>query len=423
MHCSAILLALYLVFVFSTIPNRTRRMLLFSWRLSPHPIGNARRWNWLMSGIGLPHVSPDPRRYFRAGRPACPAPSTIHICHCSLTNIHEQLYRWHAVSSPTGPDMSRWGHYARRLPSACGNQLSRRELSLPVPTRRRFYLFYCSSVLGPSKLWPNSLSLCSSWTCLSWSPRIWRRSPLAALLQAHFLFHAPLLSTASWNLFLRRSLCRACIQNPFNMSWKLLSVLMQRIIYSRNRTSLTRVLQKRTIDASYFIFSPHFYHLITLSKDFCTSDTDSLQWMSLTASLTMPFSVSPVGESCPSRGASTSGVAGPGMPAPDDRARSAVHYKLHARGVPQRTLSPAHPHAAVSVLFHVISLNQDFLLICYQKDGADHVYHHFGIFLNLIDFTSLFIHGRTSFTAPNVDVKNLWWWETYLKIENWEGKK
>ncbi|ETN78255.1 hypothetical protein NECAME_02961 [Necator americanus] len=57
--------------------------------------------------------------------------------------------------------------------------------------------------------------------------------------------------------------------------------------------------------------------------------------------------VSPVGETCPSRGASTSGVAAPGMPAPDDRSRSTVHYKLHSRGVPQRTLSPAHPHAAI----------------------------------------------------------------------------
>ncbi|KAK6736560.1 hypothetical protein RB195_019321 [Necator americanus] len=62
------------------------------------------------------------------------------------------------------------------------------------------------------------------------------------------------------------------------------------------------------------------------------------------------YEVSPVGETCPSRGASTSGVAAPGMPAPDDRSRSTVHYKLHSRGVPQRTLSPAHPHAAPCAL-------------------------------------------------------------------------
>nr|CDJ82897.1 SPla RYanodine receptor SPRY and SOCS protein domain containing protein [Haemonchus contortus] len=61
--------------------------------------------------------------------------------------------------------------------------------------------------------------------------------------------------------------------------------------------------------------------------------------------------VSPVGETCPSRGASTSGVAGTGgMPAPDDRGRSSAHYKLHGRGVSQRTLSPAHPHAAPCAL-------------------------------------------------------------------------
>ncbi|EYC44465.1 hypothetical protein Y032_0460g1857 [Ancylostoma ceylanicum] len=59
-------------------------------------------------------------------------------------------------------------------------------------------------------------------------------------------------------------------------------------------------------------------------------------------------SVSPVGDSCPSRGASTSGAAGPGMPAPDDRARS-IHYKIHPR-IPQRALSPAHPHAAPCAL-------------------------------------------------------------------------
>ncbi|WKX96742.1 hypothetical protein Q1695_012858 [Nippostrongylus brasiliensis] len=61
--------------------------------------------------------------------------------------------------------------------------------------------------------------------------------------------------------------------------------------------------------------------------------------------------VSPVGETCPSRGASTSGgTAGSGMPAPDDRGRSLAHHKLHGRGISQRTLSPAHPHAAPCAL-------------------------------------------------------------------------
>ncbi|KAK5973706.1 hypothetical protein GCK32_020618 [Trichostrongylus colubriformis] len=38
------------------------------------------------------------------------------------------------------------------------------------------------------------------------------------------------------------------------------------------------------------------------------------------------------------------------MPAPDDRGRSSAHYKLHGRGGSQRTLSPAHPHAAPCAL-------------------------------------------------------------------------
>lgn len=84
------------------------------------------------------------------------------------------------------------------------------------------------------------------------------------------------------------------------------------------------------------------------------------------------YEVSPVGETCPSRGASTSGTISAGMPAPDDRDRPVTSHrcKLHYRDGQQRTLSPAHPHAAPCALDDMLRPAKfDFILGSQQLIG------------------------------------------------------